>query len=272
MARGARLADLPRIVQEDADYLVAWKPHGMPSAPLHAGDAGTLLEWVVQRYPEVGSVRGHKDREGGLLHRLDTPTAGVVLLARNQVAWDAARHAAEYGTFRKAYRASCADVRGFSRDYPDSVGPSASGTPGTRGASRTVWESGTGWPFLATGPRLEPGQSLISGFRAWGPGRQRVAPVEAGAPVYRSEVRAIEVGPKDSPRGMPTVRVEVGLVRGFRHQVRAHLAWCGYPILGDSLYDGSPVVRHAPTPAWIGLVAHSLEIRLPDRTLSVAVP
>jgi 23S rRNA-/tRNA-specific pseudouridylate synthase len=29
------------------------------------------------------------------------------------------------------------------------------------------------------------------------------------------------------------------LTRGYRHQVRVHLAWCGLPIIGDELYGGA---------------------------------
>jgi len=29
------------------------------------------------------------------------------------------------------------------------------------------------------------------------------------------------------------------LRRGFRHQIRCHLAWIGYPIVNDSLYGGA---------------------------------
>ena len=39
--------------------------------------------------------------------------------------------------------------------------------------------------------------------------------------------------------------LEVSLLirKGFRHQIRAPLAWVGLPILGDSLYEGPPAPR-----------------------------
>ena len=28
------------------------------------------------------------------------------------------------------------------------------------------------------------------------------------------------------------------ITRGFRHQIRVHMAWAGYPLAGDTLYGG----------------------------------
>jgi 23S rRNA pseudouridine1911/1915/1917 synthase len=32
----------------------------------------------------------------------------------------------------------------------------------------------------------------------------------------------------------------IRIARGFRHQIRCHLSWLGYPILNDPLYGGLP--------------------------------
>ena len=36
------------------------------------------------------------------------------------------------------------------------------------------------------------------------------------------------------------------LTRGFRHQIRAHLAWKNYPIISDSLYNGVGMEENVP--------------------------
>ena len=38
------------------------------------------------------------------------------------------------------------------------------------------------------------------------------------------------------PEGEGVLRCTI--TRGFRHQIRAHLAWAGYPIRGDVQYGG----------------------------------
>jgi 23S rRNA pseudouridine1911/1915/1917 synthase len=43
-----------------------------------------------------------------------------------------------------------------------------------------------------------------------------------------------------SPAGEPTSLVELELVTGRTHQIRAHLAHAGHPLLGDRLYGGGP--------------------------------
>ena len=37
----------------------------------------------------------------------------------------------------------------------------------------------------------------------------------------------------------PSLEIRVALARGFRHQIRAQLAWIGLPIMGDPLYGGA---------------------------------
>jgi 23S rRNA pseudouridine1911/1915/1917 synthase len=50
-------------------------------------------------------------------------------------------------------------------------------------------------------------------------------------------------------------RLEIS--RGFRHQIRCHLAWLGFPLLGDLLYGGPP----GDSP---GLALLAEEISFPD--------
>jgi 23S rRNA-/tRNA-specific pseudouridylate synthase len=40
-----------------------------------------------------------------------------------------------------------------------------------------------------------------------------------------------------------TVAAEAAINIGFRHQIRAHMAWCCYPIWGDRLYGGADAPR-----------------------------
>src|SRR4051812_21363795 len=70
-----------RIVHADAHLVVADKPAGMPSHPLKPGETGTAANALVGRFPELAQV-GPAAREGGLVHRLDTDTSGLLLAAR----------------------------------------------------------------------------------------------------------------------------------------------------------------------------------------------
>src|SRR5438270_10826695 len=78
--------ELPiRIVHADAHLVVADKPAGMPSHPLKPGERGTAANALVGRFPELAQV-GPSPREGGLVHRLDSDTSGLLLAARTEAA------------------------------------------------------------------------------------------------------------------------------------------------------------------------------------------
>jgi 23S rRNA pseudouridine1911/1915/1917 synthase len=236
----------PVVVLEDGDFVVAAKPAGMNTAPLRRGEGGTLLAWILERYPEVASLPGLKAVEPGLLHRLDRDTSGLVLVARTAAAWEGLRTAARDGRFLKRYRAL--------------VSPHDRPPPGTRALLAPLG------PRLAEsgGDALPPlPLEVASAFRAWGPGRRRVAAVAAGAAagarLYRTRLLALERdrGVPGESGGGTFFRVLVEIETGFRHQVRVHLASAGLPIVGDALY-GPP-----DQPAAARLYLHACALEFP---------
>jgi 23S rRNA pseudouridine1911/1915/1917 synthase len=97
--------DLPiRIVHADAHLIVADKPAGMPSHPLKPGEKGTAANALVGRFPELAQV-GPSPREGGLVHRLDTDTSGLLLAARTDAAHAMLRAQFSARTVEKGYLA-----------------------------------------------------------------------------------------------------------------------------------------------------------------------
>ncbi len=102
--------DAPLSILHVDDELVAVdKPAGVATHPLRAGERGTLANALVARFPECALVADDA-REGGVAHRLDVETSGVVLAARTPAAWQSLRHAFADGAVAKEYLALVAGV------------------------------------------------------------------------------------------------------------------------------------------------------------------
>jgi 23S rRNA pseudouridine1911/1915/1917 synthase len=102
--------ELPLVVLHQDEELVAMaKPAGPPSHPLAPGELGTLANALVARFPECAAA-GDDPREGGLLHRLDAGTSGVVVAARSPAAWRALREHFRGGQVVKVYLALVAQA------------------------------------------------------------------------------------------------------------------------------------------------------------------
>lgn len=219
----------PQVYRLSGRWAAALKPAGM-----HCAGPGTdtLAQWAFDMLPGASSVTGLSPGEGGLLHRLDRDTSGLVLFALDQGAFDAITEAAAAGRFVKRYLA-------LARPVP-------AGLPGSRpelavpaGADERAWLSAlrrADLPALAAALR---GRAMESRFRPYGPGRMKVScaraelPVNAGKDWTSSLYRTLVLEAAAAESGI-LARVE--LARGFRHQVRAHLAWHGLPLAGDRSY------------------------------------
>jgi 23S rRNA pseudouridine1911/1915/1917 synthase len=106
--------DAPLAVRfESASALVVDKPAGQPSAPIRAGETGTLANALVGHYPELAGI-GYSLREPGLLHRLDTDTSGLVIVARTAEAFARLKAALKAEEIDKEYLLVCT-----GEDLPD---------------------------------------------------------------------------------------------------------------------------------------------------------
>ena len=192
------------LLQTDA-LVIADKAHGIPTVPLKSqGPEGTLLGYVSSVCPDVLSVRGRNAWEYGAVHRLDTATGGLVVFARTQEMYDHLQAVQAEGLFRKTYLAVTSRGDRLKGMEPD-LGKSSF--------------------------------TISSYFRSYGPGAKEVRPVTDASRADSSVLYSTEIEPVSENNGLCTFRCTI--TRGFRHQIRAHLAWMGYPIVGDDLYGDS---------------------------------
>jgi len=215
------------VLYQDGDIIAVDKPAGVPSHPLRAGDTATVASALVARFPECATASPDA-REGGLGHRLDVATSGVLLAARRREAWHRLREALSAPLCEKLY---LAETRGCF--------PTADGVPGE---------------FVLPGPR--PGSFVVTapvGRRGRRGSRVRLGSGRAPLPA-RTEITLLE------PRASAAL-VEARLQRGRAHQVRAHLAFLGIPVVGDPIYGEPAADNVLRLHAWAVSLVHPITAR-----------
>jgi 23S rRNA pseudouridine1911/1915/1917 synthase len=209
------------VVHEDPSFLVVDKQASLPTVPLKDDppDKMTLLSLVSKEYPEVLLARGQNVWEGGVLHRLDTATSGLVVIARTQQAYQALKHVQKADLFWKEYIA----LSSTHRPIP------APGFP----------------PYPYSDPHAFGGKEIVIGslFRRYGENRKEVRPVCAdSSKQLLDKTSGTWYITKVCYSGKNEEGVNQFICRlssGFRHQVRVHMAWSGWPLDGDSVYHGA---------------------------------
>lgn len=269
--------DTPRAIAETDSYLVAYKPAGMHSAPATArgadGAPPSLFEWAAERRPELAAVQGRAKGEGGLVHRLDRDTRGLVLLAKSDEAFAAFERAAAAGSFIKEYELKAvADGSGLDGSHPllawpDLFASDYSAASTASAASAASDPAARNWARSAGRARAQaaavalPGLTIRSYFRPFGPGAARVAAALRPSSHKRwtdaAYATAVVSCRAELGSGLPFIEARVSLSRGFRHQIRAHFAWLGLPLVNDPLY-GDEAEGAGGGDSRLGLVAVAL--------------
>ncbi len=191
----------PRVLLAEAEVRVLWegegiealdKPAGIPFAPTRSAVQGTLLHALAR-------TLGRPMNQLHPVHRLDTPTSGVVLVALDARAAAFMSGALQDGLVTKTYLA---------------------------------WVSGA--------PRPPEGEWTWPLTEVQSDGRVRIAP--SGRPAL-SRYKTLE-------RRDDASLLQLQPVTGRTHQLRAHCAEAGCPVLGDRTYGGPLLAKRALLHAW----------------------
>lgn len=198
-----------KIIFENEEFAVLYKPRGIASAPLLQSERGTLVNRFLSLHPECAVVKGKKQIEAGLIHRLDTATSGLVLFAKTQAAYNEFTVMQKNNFIQKTYFAFI-DIENEKMN-------------------KNISEMNLNLPYRIT-----------SRFRSFGPKGKKVMPIfdeshkfTADGKLYTTNIVGIKKVFKNK------YSIVCSLTQGFRHQIRSHLAYLGFPICGDALYNSN---------------------------------
>ena len=173
------------IVYEDDSILVVNKPAGLVVHPAAGHADGTLVNALLAHAPELEQLP-----RGGIVHRLDMETSGIMVVARTLSAHHHLVEQLQARTVKREYSAVCIGAM-------------------------------TGGGTIEAPMGRHPKQ------------RKKMAVLPAGGKPAITHYRIAR-------RFGHHTQIAVNLETGRTHQIRVHMAYRHYPLVGDPLYGGRP--------------------------------
>jgi len=186
-----------KIVFEDENLIVADKPACVLVHPTAASEPDTLVQWLLEKHPEIKDLNWPDPTRAGIVHRLDKDTSGLIILAKNPKTLAQLQEEFQSRTVKKTYQAlvvgqtpeaGCVEA-GIVRDKEND--------------------------------RMKIQETTYSFTR--GTVREAV-----------TDYKTISLYHYNS---IPLSLVEVYPQTGRMHQIRVHMKHAGFPLIGDQLYQ-----------------------------------
>jgi 23S rRNA pseudouridine1911/1915/1917 synthase len=214
---------------EDPDLIVVNKPAGMVVHPGAGRRQDTLVNALLAHCRDLSGIGG--ELRPGIVHRLDKDTSGLIVAAKNDFAH--ASLAAQLKS-RTAGRRYLALVWG----RPKWVGAGKDAAPAL---IRTLF---------GRHPKHRVMMAVLD-------------PSRAGKPGVREAITEVCVREYLGPMTV----VEARLRTGRTHQIRAHMAHIGLPVVGDPVYGGRRVRAGKDAAPLLSAEARRLIAALPGQAL-----
>lgn len=93
------------IIYSDEDVIVLNKP---PMTSVHGGETvsgSTIVDFLIEKFPEIKTVGDDPKLRPGIVHRLDKDTSGVMVIARNQKSFEILKGLFQKRLIEKTYQA-----------------------------------------------------------------------------------------------------------------------------------------------------------------------
>lgn len=192
-----------KVILETSDYIIINKPPGVLVHTDGRSNESTVVDWVLEHYPEIQgvgeSLRLHNgtivDRPG-IVHRLDRDTSGILVIARTQKMFEHLKQQFKNHNVQKTY---VAFVYGHLKQDAGSIN--------------------------------EPIGKSKKDFRRWHAGRGTRG-------TLRDAHTDFVVLDRFEKNGEKFTYVELRPKTGRTHQLRVHMKYSNHPIVADELYGG----------------------------------
>ncbi|MEK7647314.1 MAG: RluA family pseudouridine synthase [Patescibacteria group bacterium] len=211
------------IIYEDRDIIAVNKPAGIVVHPDATHKNGTVVDALLVAHPEIKTV-GEDPARPGIVHRLDKDTSGILIIAKNQAAFDYLKKEFQERRITKNYIAlAVGSVKQAQGEINLPIGRGYK-TPTQRVALRTD--------------------------------------LPAGKQV-RGQIREALTYYKVLERFPEFTLMQMTPKTGRTHQIRTHLKALGHPVACDKLYGGKLFICPLGLTRQF-LHAASLELTLPS--------
>lgn len=215
------------VIYEDTHVLILNKPAGILTQQAKAGDM-SLNEWMIGYLLDTGVINSQELRlfRPSVCNRLDRNTSGLVLCGKTLPGSQALSELIRSRAVRKFYRAVCVGIPAAAKTG-DLMEIQGYLQKNSRTNQVVINQDG-------------PGDYIRTVYRSLKQYSLSVKDLPAGVPCAFAG-KPGNIPEKNRPETLCFTELEVELITGKPHQIRAHLASIGHPLIGDGKYGDTQI-------------------------------